>query len=323
MATIDRVATTDSGYKVGNLSLFPIAKDSRDILYKTTNNAETFLVRTFTYTARFLVVDNTSSFPDKGLIKVGEEIIYYNTKTSNTFQDLKRGFAGSRQNQWITGTVVAGSVMAEHHNTIRDALINTETDLGTEENPTTASLNGILKQLEVRFLSPKPIFRATPLKGPPALKVTFQNFSGGATPRFLWDFGDGATSVENAPTHTYFVEGTYTVTLNMMTSLGAQGIITKTDYIEVNANDLPSFFYVTPLVGTTSTAFSFVDQTGGAILRRYWVFDDGQTESQLDPNIHFTSHTYSEAGEYNPSLIIEFQDQSRKRLVLDEPLIVS
>jgi PKD repeat protein len=44
------------------------------------------------------------------------------------------------------------------------------------------------------------------------LSVTFTNFSKNAT-TFSWDFGDGSTSTEKDPTHTYAGEGTYTVVL--------------------------------------------------------------------------------------------------------------
>jgi len=43
--------------------------------------------------------------------------------------------------------------------------------------------------------------------------VTFSNFSENAS-TYLWDFGDGNTSTERAPTHTYADGGTYDVTLD-------------------------------------------------------------------------------------------------------------
>ena len=45
------------------------------------------------------------------------------------------------------------------------------------------------------------------------LTVEFTNLSGNAT-SYAWDFGDGNTSNENNPTHTYATAGTYDVTLN-------------------------------------------------------------------------------------------------------------
>lgn len=324
----DRKSTLDTDYTTGSLSKFPVEKDTRDDLYEVRNNAETVLTQSLAYTAKFVVVDDTSKFPPKGIIRVGEELIYYAKKTqANTgkglFQDLHRGFAGSRQNVWPIGTKVGNSVSADPHNAVKDAIINIERNLGLEENPEPTSLNGILKQMETRFLAPKPIFRASQVRGPAPLTVRFQNFSGGEPIRYLWDFGDGETSVDLAPAHTYLQEGLYTVKLNMITTLGAQGITTKTDYITVDNDLAEGFYYVTPAAGTASvTEFTFVDQTPGDVQSRYWIFDDGETVKELDPDIHTVTHTYTSAGTYNTALIVVFSDQRLRRYVTD-PIVVS
>lgn len=320
---VDRVSSMDSGYTTGDLSVYPAAPDTQLTLYQVKNNAETKLSQTITYTSRYLIVDDTSSFPDAGVIKVGDELIYYEEKTSNIFRKLKRGFAGSRQGQWADGTVVVNTVFADTHNAVKDAIFNLENNIGTEEDPSPTSLNGILKNLENKYLAPKPLFRASPLSGQSPLKVAFQNFSTASAVRYLWDFGDGGTSVEAAPTHTYAAEGTYTVKLNVITSLGAQGVVTKTDYITVDDSLGPHFFYVTPLVSVAGTTFNFVDQTSGDVANRYWIFDDGQREDQSDPDVHYTTHAYSAAGTYNPTLIIVMQDGKLIRLQLPDPVVVT
>lgn len=45
-----------------------------------------------------------------------------------------------------------------------------------------------------------------------SLSVTFVNQSTGAT-SYLWDFGDGSSTVETNPEHTYVSGGCYVVTL--------------------------------------------------------------------------------------------------------------
>jgi PKD repeat protein len=44
---------------------------------------------------------------------------------------------------------------------------------------------------------------------------------------WLWEFGDGATSTERNPSHTYNAQGNYTVRLTVRTSVGCQGIASK------------------------------------------------------------------------------------------------
>ncbi|HKK61009.1 MAG TPA: PKD domain-containing protein, partial [Bacteroidales bacterium] len=47
------------------------------------------------------------------------------------------------------------------------------------------------------------------------LDIVFTNFSENAV-SYSWDFGDGETSTEENPTHTYAETGTYTVVLTAM-----------------------------------------------------------------------------------------------------------
>lgn len=319
---VDRIASTDPGYKTGDLSIYPVAKDDKTQLYVVANNAETVTMQSASYNSPYFIVEDTSKFPDKGIIMVGTEQVYYDKKTANSFVNLKRGFAGSRQDQWPIGTKVYGAVAAEPHNTIKDAVIKIENNLGTSVNPDPKSLNGLLKSLETRFLAPRPVFRATPRTGAGPLTVTFQNFSEGDFLRFFWEFGDGSTSQERAPTHTYLQDGVYTVTLNVITTLKAQGVVTKTDYIQVGQQYKSAFFYFTPFSGTTATTFNFVDQTDGEVTARYWSWDDGTVTSQLDPDIHTATHQFAQAGTYNPSLLVLFADGTKKVVKAVDPITV-
>jgi uncharacterized protein (TIGR03382 family) len=68
-----------------------------------------------------------------------------------------------------------------------------------------------------------------------ALAVQFANASiaDGATVSFHWDFGDGATSSDKTPTHTYAAAGTYTVTLEVvagaLAATKSQAVVTVDD----------------------------------------------------------------------------------------------
>jgi PKD repeat protein len=344
---IDRISSLDEGYATGDLSVFPVALDDKDILYTASNNSKTSLKQTLSYSSQIVVVEDTSGFPDKGIIRIGFtgegegnfELIAYNKKTGNTFQKLKRGYAGSKQGVWRPGQAwITNSVVAEHHNAVKDALINIEVDLGLKENPDPLSLNGILKQQEVRFLTPKPLFRAFPTKGPPALPVRFQNFTTGHIVRHLWDFGDGGTSLERNPIHTYLQEGQYTVKLNIITSTGAQGVATKNLYITVDKDENIPFFYVDSLLNpysvetaseltdggnpTEPKTFVFVDQSDGDIVQRNWVFGDGQQFTENDPDIHTISHVYDKPGSYDVTLILIYSNRRLKKVNLSEELVV-
>ncbi len=339
---MDRIASTDLGYRSGDLSLFPEAMDDKETLYEARNNAKTTLKHTLAYNGKIIIVEDATGFPPKGQIRIGGkpdgdgmfELIVYGKRTANTFKELKRGFAGSRQNTWkAQQTYVTNSVVAEHHNAIKDAVVNMEVNAGLRTDPEPVSLNGILTAQEIRFLAPKPLFRAFPIKGKPPLKVRFQNFSTGNVVSYLWDFGDGSSSPDRSPTHLYLAEGIYTIKLNVVTSTSAQGVSTKYKYIEVNSDESPPFMYIksvsepysvktAAILNSTHTdhikakEFIFVDQTDGDIVQRNWVFGDGTKEIQEDANIHETSHIYDEPGNYVVTLLVIFSNGRLKKVEL-------
>ena len=84
-------------------------------------------------------------------------------------------------------------------------------------------------------------FTATPTRGAPPLTVQFTNTSAGDFTTSQWDFGDGGTSTETNPTHTYTVPGTYAVTLTV-------GDGTETSTITKPAYIVAKYFTYLPLV---------------------------------------------------------------------------
>ncbi|MBK8807762.1 MAG: PKD domain-containing protein [Bacteroidales bacterium] len=71
--------------------------------------------------------------------------------------------------------------------------------------------------------------------------VQFTDTSTGAVEIWLWDFGDGGTSSEQNPLHTYIESGIYTVTLQVFNSAKGFSTMTKTNYISIrNARMLVS-----------------------------------------------------------------------------------
>jgi len=80
---------------------------------------------------------------------------------------------------------------------------------------------------------PTAAFTGTPVSGTAPLDVNFSDQSTNAPVSWSWTFGDGATSTQQNPSHTYAAVGTYTVALTVSNMYGNDSI-TKTDYITVN-----------------------------------------------------------------------------------------
>ncbi|WP_281425775.1 PKD domain-containing protein [Methanofollis formosanus] len=77
-------------------------------------------------------------------------------------------------------------------------------------------------------------FTADQTSGEVPLTVRFTDRSVGDPTAWSWDFGDGETSTEQNPAHTYDAPGTYTVSLTA-TNLFGSHTTAKTDYITVTS----------------------------------------------------------------------------------------
>ncbi|MBA2407439.1 MAG: PKD domain-containing protein [Chitinophagales bacterium] len=128
--------------------------------------------------------------------------------------------------------------------------------------------------------------------GCPPFTVDFSNTGyGGLT--FFWEFGDGVTSTDSTPTHTFNIPGSY------------NGMLVITDDSACNPTDT-AFFTVTVLPYPPDAAFTanptiiqdyisdvqFTNQSSGASYY-FWNFGDGDTSTEANP-----IHTYLLSGEY-------------------------
>lgn len=85
-------------------------------------------------------------------------------------------------------------------------------------------------------------FTATPLLGAAPLPVLFNDTSTNAPISWSWDFGDGGTSAEQNPLHTYTIAGTYDVSLNVTNSVGSNTTV-KEEYVTVTEPEPEVFTY--------------------------------------------------------------------------------
>ncbi len=126
--------------------------------------------------------------------------------------------------------------------------------------------------------------------------AVFENTSLAGTD-FLWDFGDGTTSTQSSPTHTYTTTGTFNVRL------------IATDTNTCNRVDTSAYFPITVLANPTAqfswqpdppvenTPVQFTNLSIGAIAY-LWNFGDGDTSTLVNP-----AHQYNATGTYLAELI--------------------
>lgn len=92
-------------------------------------------------------------------------------------------------------------------------------------------------------------------------EVTFTNTSSGGN-NFLWNFGDGTTSTEINPIHTYLADGTYTVTLTLTNVVGTSVSQSYDITIDINNYEFDLEFPLTFEIAQLDYAFI---NFGGAV----------------------------------------------------------
>ena len=147
-------------------------------------------------------------------------------------------------------------------------------------------------------ITPSADFTANPTTGNAPLTVQFTDLSTGSPTSWSWNFGDGQTSAEKSPSHTFTNAGTYTVVL---TASGSGGSSTNNMKITVNPASVPvaADFTANPTSGNAPLTVQFTDKSTGASSRS-WNFGDGSaTSSDQNP-----SHTFTTAGTYTVVLTV-------------------
>lgn len=152
--------------------------------------------------------------------------------------------------------------------------------------------------------APAPIIDIVPsaASGCVPLEVTFENNSYPINGyNLFWTLGDGFTSGDSDPTHTYQDTGLYTVTVRIESPLGCVAVDTFVDLI--NVRNPPTARFYTQYDSCNYGPVAFFDNSiegDGAIVEWIWDFQDGDsatTPSQV-------SYQYDSAGTYLTTLTI-------------------
>ncbi len=144
------------------------------------------------------------------------------------------------------------------------------------------------------------------MPGEEPFSVNFYDESWGNPTSWDWDFGDGNTSDEENPSHTYASEGEYMVTLTIFNDDSCTASVQE--YIMVDSigwpGDCQAQYFYYPVCDSGDSRdeelkYQFMDISFGNPTSWEWDFGDGETSDDQNP-----IHEFEEEGEYEVCLTI-------------------
>ncbi|WP_440121414.1 PKD domain-containing protein [Tenacibaculum sp. Ill] len=179
------------------------------------------------------------------------------------------------------------------------------------------TINGCVDKVTslIKIVIPKAQFSVDDTLGCGPFSVNFTDKStiegNDTVGEWLWNFGDGNTSTEQNPTHTYESVGVYNVSLTIKTTItGFTRTETKANFIQVIG--LTPDFSSDITTGCTPLTVNFTDNTVfyGPSSDWFWDFGDGNTSNATSPK-----HTYTTAGVFDVSLTVTDIDGCSKTII--------
>lgn len=151
----------------------------------------------------------------------------------------------------------------------------------------------------IKVLQPTIRFTNLPRSGciPLTITPTVQISSINSVTSYLWDLGDGTTSTDQKPSHTYTAQGAYPITLTITTVDGCTISDTLPVGVRVGERPIPAFT-ASPTEACAITQINFTNQTVPPTATSVWDFGDGSTSVVKNP-----SHNYMDTGWFQVKLV--------------------
>lgn len=150
-----------------------------------------------------------------------------------TFSNASEGAVEACEWNFGDGSTATGCEAAKTYSTVGTFSVTlTVQGPGGTDSITKANL------IASNALPPVAAFTSGETTGETPLTVSFVSASAGDISGYRWDFGDGSTSSEVNPTHTYTMAGSYDVSLTV-SGPGGSDTALQADYVQVAAAGLP------------------------------------------------------------------------------------
>jgi PKD repeat protein len=145
---------------------------------------------------------------------------------------------------------------------------------------------------------PTAAFAVTQTSWKTPFNMSFTDKSTGTVFMRNWDFGDGSTSTDQNPVHSYAAAGKYNVTLSAIGT--GSNAITKVVTVAASkptTSKVPVAAFTSSISGRT---VKFTDKSTNSPTSYLWNFGDKSTSTAKSP-----SHKYAKAGKYKVTLTVK------------------
>ncbi|TAJ43892.1 hypothetical protein CUJ86_07470 [Methanofollis fontis] len=167
---------------------------------------------------------------------------------------------------------------------------------------------------------PEANFTSNITSGKAPLTVSFSDTSTGEfIESWLWEFGDGFTSVDQDPIHTYVEPGNYSVNLTVTNSVDMYDSQIRENYITVEALVEPvADFSADVTTGKLPLTVTFIDNSIDAVSWAWDIDNDGVID-YTDQN---PVHVYTDPGTYSVSLTVTSIDDVSVTILMENYITV-
>lgn len=155
------------------------------------------------------------------------------------------------------------------------------------------------------FPNPEPDFSLQDAEGCTPHQVNFLNQSTIATGvlnEYLWTFGDGDSSLQSNPVHTYSDSGFYDVSVTVISYEGCSTTLDVANAVRANITPVAEFEILEEQMLLLSADLEMTESSQHA-LSYYWNLGDGTTSNEVLPE-----HRYTAPGVYDVALTVENGD---------------
>jgi PKD repeat protein len=253
-----------------------------------------------------------------------------NAPLNVTFSDTSSGIVTSRLWDFGDGTTEwSNSSSTISHIYPLPETYTVSLTAGNEGGQATATKDMYI-QVNPSGSPPDARFVAMPLLGSAPMTVRFTDRSTGSPLAWKWNFGDGATSSEKNPSHTYTTAGRYRATLTVFNHGGSDSystylwvrsstVITPSPTITPTPTFSPirerspvAIFRTNSSFGSAPMSVQFTDLSFHNPDSWLWQFGDGQTSTLKNP-----VHLFTEPGTYSVWLTVtnEIGESSTSRRI--------